>query len=431
MKAIVFEKSIPRYLAMKLMGAKRCARIAAAKWGRLSPVAVRDVPDKALPTQEWVRVIPRLSGICGSDLSVICAKGSPYFSPLTSTPFVLGHEVVGIVAEIGKDVASCEACDGLPALSVGDRVVLEPALGCRVRGIEPLCAACRKGQGALCRNITRGAISAGIQTGYCRDTGGGWSDNFVAHRTQLYHVPNEISDAAAVLAEPLSCVLHGVRRVRLQDEQTIFVAGCGSIGLLTVAALRGSGCQARIVAVAKHAHQRRHALDLGADVVLGLPQRGNGRQRYREWAKVLGADMYFPELGKPTVVGGADTTFDCIGSSESIDDSIRFTTAGGNMILIGMPGIASGIDWTAIWHKELSLHAAYAYGIEHTNGSFQHGDHRVHTCELALELLKSWGDRLTPLVSEPYELTDYRRALRSALFTGDSGSVKTVFRIAT
>lgn len=431
MKAVVYDKSIPRYVAMKLLGPKRCARMATAKWGGLCPVSVGEVPEKPLPTQEWVRVIPRLAGICGSDLSVVCAQGSPYFSPLTSTPFVLGHEVVGVVGELGGDVGHREAADELSPLSVGDRVILEPALGCRARQINPMCPACRRGQGALCRNVTRGIISAGIQTGYCRDTGGAWSGGFVAHRTQLYSVPDEVGDSAAVLAEPLACALHGARRVRLQDDQTVLVVGCGSIGLLTVAALRAEGFKGRIVAVAKHGHQRRHALDLGADVLLDPPGAGRVRERYRDWADALGAEMHFPELGKPTVVGGVDVTFDCIGSSASIDDCIRFTVAGGRMVLIGMPGIPSNVDWTGIWYKELSLHAAYAYGVEHSNRSAEQNDSPKHTCQIALEILKSWGERLSKLVSEPYELTDYRRALRSALFTGDSGAVKTVFGIST
>lgn len=431
MKAIVYEKSIPRFLALKALGARRTAQWSAAGWNALCPVSAREISEKPLPTEEWVRVAPRLSGICGSDLSVICAKGSPYFSPLTSAPFVLGHEVVGTITHLGRDVARCEEADGLAPLSLGDRVILEPALGCRVRGIRPLCAACARRQSALCRNVTRGDISAGIQTGYCRDTGGGWSSNFVAHRSQLFGVPESVSDAAAVLAEPLACVLHGVLRAMPTGDQTALVVGCGSIGLLTIAALRMRGCEARIVAVARHAHQRRQASALGADVVIAAMRHKRKRSCYDEWAATLDAELYFPELGKPTVVGGADVTYDCIGSSDSLDDSIRFTTAGGSTVLIGMPGMPSGIDWTAIWYKELSIYAAYAYGLEKTNGSAAGDGEGVPTCALAIEALETWADRLVELVGEPFELADYRRAIRAAMFTGQSGAIKTVFRIST
>src|ERR687890_515876 len=130
---------------------------------RVSPLQLEEITEPVLLTPEWVRVKPRLSGICGSDLSTLSAQSSPYFSPITSPPFVMGHEVVGEVVEDNS------------GFRAGERVVVEPALGCAVRGIEPPCASCASGRYALCVNVARGDISPGIQTGFCRDTGGGWS----------------------------------------------------------------------------------------------------------------------------------------------------------------------------------------------------------------------------------------------------------------
>jgi threonine dehydrogenase-like Zn-dependent dehydrogenase len=170
--------------------------------------------------------------VCGSDLATITAKGSTYFSPFTSTPFVFGHEVVGEVTEIGPDVS---------VVQTGDRVVLSPPLHCAVRGIEDLCRACRAGQTGHCTRVTLGDLSAGIQTGYCRDTGGAWSEGFVAHELQLHRVPDSMPDEAAVMIEPLSCCLHAVQVSATEDDETALVLGCGTIGALTVAALRAIG----------------------------------------------------------------------------------------------------------------------------------------------------------------------------------------------
>jgi threonine dehydrogenase-like Zn-dependent dehydrogenase len=200
----------------------------------------------------------------------------------------------------------------------------------------------------------------------------------------------------------------------------VLVVGCGSIGLLTIAALRALSLPARIVALAKYPHQREHAQALGADKV--LPYRGRIRERYADIAAALDAELHHPEIGKPTVIGGADVTFDCVASSTSIDDCLRFTAAGGEMLLVGMPGIPSGVDWTTIWFKELTVHAAYAYGQEQVTGARS-------TFELSLELLCEHGARLRPLVGEPFELRDYRRAVDTALHAGASRSVKTVFRV--
>ncbi len=408
MKALVYRRSVPRFALQKLVGNP----LGKLRSSQIAPLAICDIPEPPLPTQHWVRIAPRLTGVCGSDLATICATGSPYLAPLTSLPFVMGHELVGDIVEVGPEVRQCR---------VGDRVVLHPALGCVARGIAPLCDACAGERDALCRNVTRGDVSAGIQVGFCRDTGGGFSASLVAHETQVHQVPEEVPDEAAVLIEPFACALHGALRVQLSRLDTALVIGCGSIGLLTIAALRASGCKARIVAVAKYDHQSELALKLGADEL--LPARGSLADRYATWASALNAEVYKPELGKPAVVGGADATFDCVASSGSIDDSLRFTRSGGTCVLVGMPGIPKGVDWTPLWFKELSVLGAYAYGPESTPQGTR------TTFELAIDLMRDWHERLETLVSKPFKLKDYRSALASALNTGQSHAVKTVFRI--
>ncbi len=406
MKALLYRKSIPRYALLRLLG----GRFRGTHATRVAPISLVDVPEPKLPGPHWARVRPKLAGICGSDLATICAKGSPYLAPVTSMPFVMGHEVVGTVIETGREVSRVRS---------GDRVVLHPALGCVVRGIEPKCDACAQGSDALCRNITRGIISAGIQTGYCRDTGGGFGDSLVAHESQLYRIPDELDDRAAVLIEPFACALHGVLRVSPGEGQTVLVIGCGSIGLLTIAALRSSGCKARIVAVARYDHQRQLARELGADELLEGPR--GVRERYVAWAKRLDAEVIEPELGKPMVIGGANAVFDCAATSQSIDDGIRFTKSGGTFALVGMPGVPRGVDWTPIWFKELTIRAAYSYGPERCPTGVR------DTFDLAIEHIRTWGMRLSPLVGRPFDLKDYRAAFACALNTGRSGVVKTVF----
>jgi threonine dehydrogenase-like Zn-dependent dehydrogenase len=207
-------------------------------------------------------------------------------------------------------------------------------------------------------------------------------------------------------------------RELLGEKDTALVIGCGAIGLLTIAALRATGCPARIVAVAKYDHQREHARRLGANEFLSTG--GSTWDRYAAWAKSLDAEVFKPELGKPTVIGGATAVFDCVASSQSIDDGIRFTRSGGTFVLIGMPGMPNGVDWTPMWFKELTVHAAYAYGPERTAGSER------ETFDWAIELVHAWAAKLTPLVGEPFALSDYRGAIESALNTGRSGAAKTV-----
>lgn len=379
----------------------------------VSCVHLVDMPAPQLPTPEWVKIRTRLSGICGSDLATITAKGSPYFSPFTSTPFVLGHEIVGDIVETGSAVES---------RSIGERVVIEPALSCKVRGITPQCHQCQNLQFANCENITKGSISAGVQTGYCRDTGGGWSQYVVAHHTQLHRVPDGLSDEIAVLLEPFACALHGVLKADLSvggicnPDPSICVIGGGTIGLLTVTALRMLDYRNRILIFAKYPHQQQLARTLGADEVLSP-----NASRYAEFCRLTDAESYQPELGQQVLIGGVDVTFDCIGSSVTIDDALRFTRAGGEVILLGMPGIPKNIDWNSIWYKQLRVKGAYTYGIE------THNSEQIHTFALGMRLLQAQGNQLSPLVSSLLPLRDYKRAIHTALNTGKTATVKNVF----
>src|SRR5207302_10086678 len=181
-----------------------------------------ETDEPELPGPGWLRVLPNLSGICGSDTSAITGHASLYLDPLTSYPFVPGHEVMG-------------------ELEDGTRVVVEPALGCRVRGIEPQCPRCAEGRPGLCQNVTEGSLQVGLQTGYCASTGGGWGEVLVAHQSQLHEVPSRLSDEAAVLVEPFACCVHAALRGAPGPDDVVVVLGEGTIGLLPVGAVRVFG----------------------------------------------------------------------------------------------------------------------------------------------------------------------------------------------
>jgi len=398
MLSLVYRKSVPRYLLMRA-GAKRVKNL---ETSRLSPLQLEDAPEPRLPTPDWVRVKPLLSGICGSDLGTLSADNSPYFSPITSPPFVMGHEVVGVVAD---DNAGFRA---------GERVVLEPALGCAARDIDPPCPYCASGRHALCLNVARGTISPGIQTGFCRDTAGGWTQRtLVAHPSQLHRVPAGLPDEAAVAIEPLACAVHAALRANPGPDDTTLVIGAGNIGLFTVAALRHLTSAGRLICVAKHERQRREALRLGADDVV------HPKQTYSDLPKMLGTEALKPELGKPVVLGGADKVLECVGAPGTMEDALRLTRPGGQVSLVGMPGARSSLDLTALWHKELEFAGTYAYGAEEYRGE------RTSSFELAMGIAPEI--KLETMVGPHYRLEEYREAIAAARYSGRAGHVKVVF----
>jgi threonine dehydrogenase-like Zn-dependent dehydrogenase len=420
-KAIEFFRSVPRWLLVRALS----SRWPAIASGPLSCIHMIDADPPELPAQSWVRVKTRLSGICGSDLSAIGCKGSPYFSPFVSTPFIPGHELVGDIVETGSDVPA--------TWKIGTRVVIEPALSCEVRGITPPCRPCANGLFAHCENILKGSIAGGIQTGYCSSTGGGWSAaTLVAHHSQLHVVPPGLSDAQAVLAEPFACSIHAALKAPLEKDATILVLGCGSIGLMAISAYRLAGGQGRVLAAARYDHQASMATKLGADDLF----RGRSSEALYKWTldraepSASGSNgssggIYRPEIGKPVLLGGVDCVIDCVGSSQSIDDSMRLTRPRGTVVLAGMPGSPSNVDWTSIWYKELRLQGSYAYGWE----SLSYGEtRRVRTMDLALSFLQQ-QPALQELVNKRFPLDSYQSALETAFNAGRTGALKTVFEV--
>jgi len=406
MLALQYSKSVPRYVWVRLL-AGRSPRLVTGPGAFLR---LAQIPPPELPSQSWVRVRPSLSGICGSDVAAVTGKSSIYLSAFTSFPFVPGHEVVGQVVETGREVTS---------VKTGDRVVLEPALGCTVRGFRDVCRPCTEGHYSNCERVTEGDISAGIQIGYCRDTGGGWGSYLVAHESQLYHVPDGISDEAAVLTEPLSCALHGVLGAQVLEQARVLVVGGGTIGLLTVAALRYLVPTCTIVAIARHPHQQKMAGELGGSHVV-TP----GPDLYDQMSGLTGAVVHSIPLGKPAVMGGFDVTFECTGSSDGLEDAVRWTRSQGQVVLTGMPH-PNTIDLTPMWYKELSVTGAYTYSVE------QGIEGETRTFRIALDMLSGdWGERLAALVRHRFSIKQHRNAIEAAMRPGRSGSIKTVFEPA-
>jgi threonine dehydrogenase-like Zn-dependent dehydrogenase len=401
-KAIAFAAPIPTYLVTLAAGAisprLRMGPHACTRYG--------EVDEPRLPDDHWVRVQTRLGGICGSDLAVVALRASPATSPFSSFPFVLGHENVGTIEELGPAVRG---------FARGERVVVNPLLACGPRAIEPPCPACRDGQPSRCEHFTDGAIPPGMLIGTTRGLGGSWGERFVAHQSQVLRVPEAVSDEAAVLVEPFACSVHAVRSAPPAAGERVLVVGAGSIGLLTVAALRALAPESAVTVLARHDFQRDHALRLGAaQVVMG---RGD---RIAALAEAGRARLLKTLIGPPATVGGFDRSFVCVGGRAGVDDALRFTRAGGTVVLLGNVRSLDGLDWTPVWLKELTLRGSLTYGLHA-------GSDRGAFAE-ALDLIASGRAPVAPLVTHTFPLAQHARALATATDKGQSKSVKVAFR---
>jgi threonine dehydrogenase-like Zn-dependent dehydrogenase len=393
MLALQMYRSLPRHLAGRAVG----DRLPGILSGYAAPLRLVTIEEPSVDRPGWARLRTRLSGVCGSDLGALSGRTSRYFSGLVSMPFVPGHEVV---ADLLDD------CDDLPA---GTRVVIDPVLTCEARGVEP-CDACAAGLTNRCSRITVGHLSPGLQTGFCADTGGGWGETLTAHRSQLHPVPEGLSDEQAILIEPIACAVHTALRAGVEDNARVLVSGAGSVGLLTTLALRSLTAAGEITVVAKYAHQRELALQLGATEVVSP---GEVLRRLR---RSTGAFAVTPEFSAPYLLGGVDIAIDAVGSKGSLETALNTTRAGGRVVLSGMPASA---DLSAAWFRELEVVGSYSSAREEPGGR--------SAFDLATDLVA--GDVVAQLAKgvASYPLHRWREALDHAHGAGRLGSIKVAF----
>ncbi|MBA7594453.1 Starvation-sensing protein RspB [subsurface metagenome] len=369
MKALRCRVSIPRYLLVKVLGKRYPVSFL--------PLRLVDISEPS-PPPGWRRVKVRLCGICGSDIALLYGKNSPRLSPFFSFPAVLGHEILGEVD--------------------GKRVVVNPNLACRERGLEP-CDACKRGEEHLCRNVAEGAIVPGM-LGFCRDLVGGWGEWIWAHPDKVHPVPERVPDERAVLTEPLAVALRGLRHLDPATDLKVLVIGAGTIGLIAVKVMRILGYKAEIHVAARYPMQTELAIELGADRVYS---------DVWDATRLVGAKSYRAIIGPPAWRGGFDAVIDAAGSKTSLEQASWATREGGKLLLLGSPGEMKH-DFSPHWFREVKLLGSYIY----SNADFRR----------AVELLPKI-EGIEKLVTHKFLLSDWRKAIRTVIHRR---GIKVVFK---
>jgi threonine dehydrogenase-like Zn-dependent dehydrogenase len=207
----------------------------------------------------------------------------------------------------------------------------------------------------------------------------------------------------------------------------VAVLGAGTLGLLVTAALSHLATTGRcatpsvVLVGARYPHQQRLARELGATEVLPPDQLPRAVRRHARSMSFGG-----PSGATATLSGGADVVLDCVGSAESIAQSLAMVRPRGTVSLVGMPGKVH-VDLAPLWHREVRLAGAYAYGTERTG---EHdADGRVATPTFALALELAAAQRTGRLVSATYPLTRFEDAVAHAGAAGRRGSVKIAFDV--
>lgn len=407
MQALVYHKSVPKYLA-GMLAAKAAPR---RFWPQLAPLRLEEVPApdpaRTFPKRsgDWAVCRVRMCGICGSDLNLLRAKESVLLEPYASFPAVLGHEVIG---EIITPPAGS-------ALRPGQRVAIEPVLHCAVRGVE-LCAPCHRGDTNLCEKFTEGDIQPGVVMGFNATVGGGMAEQCLAHREMLHPLPDLLPDERAVLVDALASALHPVLHHLPEDHETVLIFGAGIIGQCVIRSIRGLGSKARLLAVARRPFQQELALAGGADEVLMTADR-------KSLGKAVGARHLKTTLGGGNLEGGCHMVFDCVGSSTTVQESLLALRAKGRYIMVGTAGTLSKADVSSLWFRELTMTGSACYGWGEHQGT------RVRTYAKAIELLTDPAFPASGLLTHTFPLSQWREAFTTVFDKKTHGSIKAAFAL--
>jgi len=414
MKAVVFNFSVPRYLLGKALG----GATSAVTLGSASGLRLEERPPPTLPGPDWVRLRVLASGVCGTDISTFTFHTSPLLEPFASFPCVPGHEILAEVVSPGG---------GASSFHPGERVVVDPMISCQMRGYggEDWCPSCREGFPGTCGNageegpgsVGGEAMASGLTVGYHRQLAGGWGQEMVAHASQLYRVPEALHEKRAVLVEPLSIGVHAVLRSMPDPRDEVLVIGSGPIAMATIWSLRALGFSGTLVAQAKRKGEAELALALGATQVIRPGEEA--RQRIVD----TGAQAYQPLVGPEVFAGGGfPLVFDCVGSSGSLDQCLRYTRPRGRVVLLGCAAQLRKLDLTFLWARELEVAGYLGYGREEWEG------HSRHTMEITLELLQRSPLPVERMVTHLFPLVEFRDALRAAANRRISGAMKVVLK---
>ena len=160
----------------------------------------------------------KATGICGSDLHAYRGR-----HPFRKPPVVLGHEVAGMIEEVGEQVEG---------YSPGDRVTVRPIDGCGK------CVYCREGRDNICENKRLPGIGGWIGT---------FAEYFVAPQNCLHMIPDRISYVEGTLMEPLAVGIHSIRRAGINKDDNIAILGVGTIGLMCLITARQTGVKRILV----------------------------------------------------------------------------------------------------------------------------------------------------------------------------------------
>lgn len=258
-----------------------------------------------VPAPDEVLVSVGAAGVCAGDMYFYSGK-----NPYAVYPQICGHEIAGVVSQTGSEVTG---------FSLGDRVVVEPFLGCGH------CYPCRIGKSNCCANLR----IIGVHQP------GGYADFVKAPATHVHHAPPGLSLVFASFAEPVAIGVQACRRGDIRAGEQVLLLGCGPIGLAVIEVARARG--ADVIATDIDAERLETAARFGA--------------------RTLPPDDLLRRVLELTNGEGAPVVVEATGSSQAMESTVDLVAAGGRIVILGLvkQGVKiamPGLDFT---RKEMTI----------------------------------------------------------------------------
>jgi threonine dehydrogenase-like Zn-dependent dehydrogenase len=197
------------------------------------------------------------------------------------------------------------------------------------------------------------------------------------------------------------------------------VLGCGTIGYLLIQVLRLLQPRCEITAVAQFSWQAELAHAFGAERVLLVGQYG-----YSDLAQITGASLYQGRAGNQMLLGGFDLVYDVVGIQVTLNNALRWTRAGGTVVLVGVNLHRMKLDVTPVWYQEVDLIGAVGHDVVTWEGE------KISNFELAMRWMETGQIRCEELLTHRYPLDAYRQAFATAVDKHQYRSIKVAFDLA-
>ncbi len=300
--------------------------------------------------------------ICGTDLHIY--EWDQWAADTVPTPLTLGHEFMGVVADVGEHVSGIE---------VGQRVTGEGHITCGH------CRNCRAGRRHFCRNT----IGIGVQQD------GAFADYVVVPAFNVYQIPDHIDDDTAAVLDPLGNAVHTALTFDLVGED-VLISGAGPIGLMAVPIVQRAGAR-HVVITDLNDGRLKVAEELGATRTVNV---------INEDLREVMADLGMQE--------GFDVGLEMSGAPPALAKMIDTMNHGGRIALLGLIPDGTAVNWSDVIFKGLTLQGIY-------------GRKMFDTWYKAAALLEEGLD-VSPIIGDRYPLADFEAAFES-LKKGDAAKV--------